>query len=227
MCIRRCPCCCTAGSADADTHSSPRACARTEAPVPRGSIPRASSDRRFPCCRRAFPVTPVVPGPSVVHPRSGKECRACSAAPCRRFRRRALSVVSTLPSAQVAAHPRTYSSRSLGTGTQSCAPDPTRSAAPPGYDHVRVGTPPGVHEWLGERDQRLRGGPFARRLRRDRHQRRGARIAAAHRCPRGGRRAVPVRGGGGQDPVRGLALGLGAHRHQAARRGRRGGAAGR
>ncbi|MGY3683330.1 hypothetical protein ACVWXU_006953 [Streptomyces sp. TE33382] len=33
-------------------------------------------------------------------------------------------MATTLPSAQVEAHPHIYSSRSLGTGTQSCAPGP-------------------------------------------------------------------------------------------------------
>lgn len=34
-------------------------------------------------------------------------------------------MVTTLPSPQVRAYPRTYSSRSLSTGTQDCAPDPS------------------------------------------------------------------------------------------------------
>lgn len=34
-------------------------------------------------------------------------------------------MVTTLPSPQVRAYPHTYSSRSLSTGTQSCAPDPS------------------------------------------------------------------------------------------------------
>lgn len=51
-----------------------------------------------------------------------------SAAPCRRFRRRAPPVPLTLPSPQVGAHPRLYSSHVLGTDTQSPVPELTRPA---------------------------------------------------------------------------------------------------
>ncbi len=74
-------------------------------------------------------MSPVVPGSSVVHPRSVRG-RARSAAPCRRSGRRAPSVVITLPSAQVRAYPLPYSSRLLSTGTQECAPGPTRPPGP-------------------------------------------------------------------------------------------------
>lgn len=76
-----------------------------------------------------FPVTPYVPRgprtPSRTPVASGEPRR--SAAPCRRSWRSAPSVVITLPSAQVGAYPRCYSSVLLGTDTQSTAPNPTRS----------------------------------------------------------------------------------------------------
>ncbi len=74
-------------------------------------------------------MSPVVPGSAVVHPRSVRG-RARSAAPCRRTGRRAPSVVTTLPSGQVRAYPLPYSSRLLSTGTQECAPGPTRPPGP-------------------------------------------------------------------------------------------------
>ncbi|GGS21221.1 hypothetical protein GCM10010221_17620 [Streptomyces parvus] len=73
-------------------------------------------------------MTPYVPrgprAPSRTPVASGEPRR--SAAPCRRSRRSAPSVVITLPSPQVGAYPRCYSSVCLGTRTQSTAPNPTR-----------------------------------------------------------------------------------------------------
>lgn len=70
-------------------------------------------------------MSPVVPGhPSCTPVASGEPNR--SAAPCRRSWPSAPSVVITLPSSQVGAYPRSYSSTSLSTDTQGSAPNPTR-----------------------------------------------------------------------------------------------------
>lgn len=70
-------------------------------------------------------MSPVVPGPPSCTPvPSGEPHR--SAAPCRRSWPSAPSVVITLPSPQVGAYPRSYSSPSLSTDTQGSVPNPTR-----------------------------------------------------------------------------------------------------